>query len=154
MFKNENLPKVTLLDCSSCTLLHVHSHPPSQRQVWNSRLQDMAREASEISSYYTEIYNPESNTLNHWNKILNTIIPKYYFRNTNYIYSWNMKKKWLEGIPFNKAVVIVNFDHNHRIFTVGLNYLITTKDYLAANTCISASHQRFFSVTTQSWRKS
>lgn len=93
MFKNENLPKVTLLYCSSYTLLHVRSHPPSQRQVWNSHMQDMAREASEISSYYyKEIYNPESNTLNHWNKIINTIIPKYYFRNTNYIYLWNMKK--------------------------------------------------------------
>lgn len=51
MLKDENLPKVTLLDCSSCTVLHVHSHPPFRMQVWNSHLQDMAREASETPCY-------------------------------------------------------------------------------------------------------
>lgn len=47
---HENLPKATSRDCSSCILLRVRSHPPSRRQVWNSRLLGMAREASEIPS--------------------------------------------------------------------------------------------------------
>lgn len=73
-------------------------------------------------SRYIEIYNAEWNTLNHWNE---TIIFKYYFRNKNYTYFWNIKKKEWRESSLNKEAAVVNNEHGWSIY----NYRVSQRDW-------------------------
>lgn len=73
-------------------------------------------------SRYIEIYNSEWNTLNHWNE---TIIFKYYFRNKNYTYFWNIKKKEWRESSLNKEAAVVNNEHGWSIY----NYRVSQRDW-------------------------